>query len=116
MAIHDFKCPKCGFTVTDKLLTLAEIEHRLSSKPGGPTKGYVWRPLVAAFWRGDLYADNWTREQLREKANLDALPFDIIATQVARRAYPPEYPKDYLDELMLDFDKAQRCLLGTDPK
>jgi hypothetical protein len=47
------------------LLPLVELEHRLSPEPGGPTRGYIWRTLVAAFWRGDLEAANWTREQLR---------------------------------------------------
>ena len=86
-----------------KQLPLAELEHRLSSVPGGPTKGYVWRELVAAFWRGDLHAANWTREQLREKANLGALSFESIATQVARRgAYPEGFTKHFLDNLLLN--------------
>jgi hypothetical protein len=95
-----------------KLLTLAELEHRLSSVPGGPTKGNVWRTLVAAFWRNDLHADNWTREQLRETANLDHLPFDQIAAQVQRRSYHPEFRRIYLDELLFESAGAERCLLG----
>ncbi len=46
--------------------TLAELVHAFSTEPGSYTKGHYWRALVAAFWRGELRASNWTREQLRE--------------------------------------------------
>src|SRR5262245_5394390 len=105
-----------------KLLSLAELEHRLSSVPGGSTRGHVGRILVGAFWRGDLEATNWTREQLRELgtcvhvapnevAELKSLPFESIS-KLGRRAYSPDFRKRCLDELLLNSAKAIQYLSG----
>ena len=63
MAIHDFKCPKCGAMVTDIFLTLAQLENYIHWCPKCLTvmeqsfKSNVIRHPFKAYWDQHMSED-----------------------------------------------------------